>query len=454
MGNIDASAKPPSASRSIGYYRWVVIALVFVVYTAAYADRANIGIALPFIKKEFSLSNTQAGMLASAFTFVYAFSQIPAAFVIGKFGVRRSLPLFMVLTSLTTLAIGLSPALGMILALRFLLGLVEAPLPVATMTTINNWFPKHEKGTAAGVLLAATKFAPLLVPPLGALILMSFGWRSIFVILAVPGTILAVVWAIFVADSPRESRFTSASEADYIESEEYTPLTGAQQLSSGSQRRFNKLDYLIRARLIRMLTTSRAVFRSPDLWSVTLGYFFIQGIVGFILAWLPSYLTEVKKLAILNVGFVAAAPFAGAVLGNLVGGILSDRYFGGRRKPTMLMSCGFTIVMMYLLALAPNAPMLLALQLFATGFLLSIGLSAFTIYPARLTDRKTFPLGLGIINMGGQLGGAVFPLVTGILLDHYDWTIVFHALAIGAGLAFTFLLFAVEPMGEAAETRV
>lgn len=445
-------ARPGGASRTdVGRYRWVVIALVFIVYTAAYADRANIGIALPFIKREFLLSNTQAGMLASAFTFVYAFSQVPAAFVIGRFGVRRSLPLFMVLTSITTLAIGLSPTLGLILALRFVLGFVEAPLPVAAMTTINNWFPRHEKGTAAGVLLAATKFAPLIVPPLGALILMSLGWRSIFLILAVPGIILAVAWAVFVADSPGDSRFTSSQEAEYIESgDDATQEPPAGKTASAVSGHFRKLDYWICARAVRPLADAKAVFGSRDIWSVTLGYFFIQGIVGFILAWLPTYLTDVKKLAILNVGLVAAAPFAGAVLGNLFGGILSDRYFGGRRKPTMLMSCALTVVMMYLLALAPTSALALSLQLFATGFLLSIGLSAFTIYPARLTDRKTFPLGLGIINMGGQLGGAVFPFVTGILLDHYDWTIVFHALAIGATLAFFFLLVAVEPMSESA----
>jgi sugar phosphate permease len=430
-----------------GGFRWIIVTLVFIVYTAAYADRANIGIALPFMKREFLLSNTQAGLLASAFTFAYAFSQLPAAFVIGRFGVRKTLPVFMVLTSAATLAIGFSSTLLAVLALRILLGIVEAPLAVATMTTINNWFPKQEKGTAAGVLLAATKFAPLIVPPIGALILMSFGWRWVFMLLAIPGVFLAVVWLTFVSDSPRSSRFVSDREADYIENDGAAIATTPSPLPpTRGPAGFARLDRCLRAREVVPLETARAVLLSPNIWGVALGYFFIQGIVGFILAWLPTYLTEVKKLAILNVGFVAASPFAGAVLGNLFGGLLSDRLLGGRRKPTMLMSSAFTIVMMYLLTIAPSQPLLLALQLFATGFLLSIGLASFTIYPARLTGRRAFPVGMGIINMGGQLGGAFFPLITGILLDRYDWTIVFHALAGGAALAFAVLLFAIEPV--------
>lgn len=450
MASRQVNLSDGAAPLPTGGYRWIVIALVFIVYTAAYADRANIGIALPFIKKEFLLSNTQAGMLASAFTFTYAASQIPAAFAIGRFGVRRSLPFFMILTSAVTFSIGISSTLAAVLVLRVLLGFVEAPLAVAAMTTINNWFPKQEKGTAAGVLLAATKFAPLIVPPLGALILMSFGWRWIFLLLAIPGALLALVWAMLVADSPRASRFVSGREADYIEDDGQSLDREAKATAQGvaASTRFHLLDRYIRARQAPLLQAPREVLLSPSVWCVALGYFFIQGIVGFILAWLPTYLTEVKKFEILNVGFVAAAPFAGAVLGNLFGGLLSDRLLGGRRKPTMLLSCAFTIAMMYSLTAAPNQPILLSALLFATGFLLSIGLSAFTIYPARLTSRKAFPLALGVINTGGQLGGAVFPLITGVLLDGYGWDIVFHALALGSALAFVVLLFAAEPMGE------
>lgn len=438
-----------TASTPIGRYRWLVVTLIFIVYTSAFADRANIGIALPFIKSEFRLTNTQAGLLASAFAFAYASAQIPAAIALSRFGVRRCLPFFMVATSIVTLTTSVSRSFEMLIILRVLLGFVEAPLAIAAMTSINNWFPKKEKGTAAGVLLAATKFAPLLVPPLGAMILVAFGWRWIFVLLAVPGVLLAVVWAIMVADDPRTSRFVSAREADYIAEVDDSPPSDTDATRAGTVKatgRFATLDRLMRARAVAPLDTARGVFASPSLWCVCAGWFLIQGIVGFILTWLPTYLLEVKKFAIINVGFVAASPFAGAVLGNLLGGIISDRVLGGRRKPTMLMSCGFTIVMMYSLTGAPNHAILLSLLLFATGFLLSIGYSTFTIYPSRMTSRKAFPIALALINTGGQLGTALFPLMTGVLLDRYDWSVVFIALAASAAVALAILIFAIEPV--------
>ncbi|RJG57662.1 MFS transporter [Sphingobium terrigena] len=444
---------PVETSSRPGRYRWVVVTLVFIVYTAAYCDRAAIGITLPSIKAEFGLTNTQAGVLISAFAFIYAGFQVPGALLISRFGVRRILPLFLILTSLVTLGTGLSSGLVALFGLRILLGLAESPLGVAAVTTINNWFPKQEKGTATGILYAATKFAPLIVPPLGALILVSLGWRWVFLTLAVPGTFLALIWAIFVADGPRKSRFVTASEADFIDADEPSPVSLQNATLDGMPRtKFDRLDYFLRARKAPLLQTPREILTSFNFIAITVAYFFIQGTAGFILAWLPTYLVEVKKFSIMNVGFVAASPFVGAVLGNVAGGLISDRLLGGRRKPAMMISAVFTMVSMYLLTSAPNEPLALSILLFGIGFFLSIGLAAFVIYPSRLCDQQRFPLAMGYISTGGQLGAAVVPLTAGLLLDHYGWNAVFIAISAGAGLAFLILTLAIEPLGEPAQS--
>ncbi|MDI7066950.1 MFS transporter, partial [Klebsiella pneumoniae] len=94
-------------------------------------------------------------------------------------------------------------------------------------------------------------------------------------------------------------------------------------------------------------------------WNVlgcALGYCFQLGISNVLLAWIPTYLLTVKKFSVLNMGFVAAAPWVGAVIGNLLGGIVSDRLLARRRKPGMMLSALATAGMMFALINSPADP--------------------------------------------------------------------------------------------------
>jgi sugar phosphate permease len=196
------------------------------------------------------------------------------------------------------------------------------------------------------------------------------------------------------------------------------------------------------------------VFRSPNVWGLALGYLMMTGIINVILAWLPTYLTTVKKLSIMNVGFVAAAPFVGAVLGNLIGGWFSDRVVDKRRKPTIIITALSSVFMMYALISAPNEPIALGLLLLVTGLLLNLGYSSFTVYPAGLTTKDTYPLAVSVVNTGGQAGGAVFPFLTGLILDSFSWDAVFVFLSATSLLALILMLFVVDPIeGETEPAR-
>lgn len=431
----------PSVSGRTGY-RWVVLALIFIMYTVAFADRANVGIALPHIKQEFALNNAQVGLIASLFSIAYAVCQFPAGLLVRRFGVRRVAPLFMTLTSLTAATAGMA---GSVLALqvsRLVLGVVEAPIGLAMMTTINNWFPRREKGTAAGIFSAATKFGPVIVPPIGALIIASYGWRPVFFAFAAPGIVVAVLWYFLVAERPRLSRYASTAEADYIEQPDFAdPFTKGAGGGGGAG-----LDRLIRAKVFDPIDTVRGLVMSWTMWGTALCYLLVQSVVGVILFLLPLYLTEVKKLSIMSVGFVAAAPFAGAVVGNIVGGVISDRVFGGRRKPMMLVTFAATVCTMWLLTSAPNAVLPLSGLLFLTGVLLAVGYSPYSVYAAPMTTAGAFPVALSIINTMGQIGTALAPLVTGIVLDIYGWNTVFTGLSAASLLGFFILVTVAEPI--------
>ncbi|KMK19670.1 DgoT [Pluralibacter gergoviae] len=428
------------------HYRWWVAGLFFLIYTIAAADRANLGVALPFIRQQYHMTNAEAGALVSLFLIAYALIQIPSAWLITRYGVRKVFTTSMVFTSIATALTGFSGSVLQLKLCRVLLGIAEGPLPIGVSTTINNWFPSKEKGTASGIFLSSIKLGPVLTPIIGAAIILHWGWQEVFIFFALPGLILPIIWYLFVADKPAASRFVNRRELDVIN--EAAATTSA----SGGQARYVKipwLDALIRLKPVKTLTTTGEVVRSWNLLGCGLGYCCQLGISSLLLAWIPTYLLAEKHLSIVGMGFVAAAPWVGAVLGNLLGGLLSDKVLSKRRKPGMLISAVSTSVMMLLLIYVPVTPLTCALLLFMTGLLLSIGFSAYMVYPMSFIAKEKFPVANAIVNMFGQLGGAATPFIAGMILDSYGWNTVFLFMSAISLITFVVILTIDEPYGQA-----
>lgn len=426
-------------------YRWVVMALLFILYTVANADRANIGFALPYIRKEFAMSNTEAGGIISLFFFAYAAFQIPSGFLVKKLGNRATFTLGMAFTSICTGLIGTAGSVFALKALRLCVGVAEAPVIIASSATINSWFPAKEKGTATGIFLAGSKMGPLIVPVLCAWIISVWGWREIFYFFMIPGVILSVIWFFLVANKPNDSKFVNTAEAEYIADKTVV------EIKKDKPKRVYKLawlDKIVRAKKVELLSSSTQVFRSWDIWGVAFGYFFAVGLSSVFMSWLPTYLVTVKHFAIMKTAFVASAPFAGTVVGNFFGGWFSDNILGKRRKPMMMVTALSTSIMMYCMLKAPEDPVLLGLLLFCAGVLLALGYSMYMAYGMGRANKETYPIAWSIVNMGGQLGGACMPLIVGMILDKFNWDAVWMTLAAGSIICFLIISSVVEPVDD------
>jgi sugar phosphate permease len=194
-----------SAEAKVGNYRWVVLGLIFIIWAIACADRANLGIALPFMKKEYGISNTEAGMIISLFSFAYGVVQIPAGLIYKRLSNKVSgalFPVFMILTSVFTGLMGTTSSVFLLKFFRVGLGVSEGPLGIGCTNIINRWFPAREKGTATGLWLTASKLGPLVVPPLCVVVMEAWGWREIFYVFAIPGILLSVIWMFAVTNTP------------------------------------------------------------------------------------------------------------------------------------------------------------------------------------------------------------------------------------------------------------
>jgi sugar phosphate permease len=442
--NID-NIQPHIGTKKVTKYRWVVLVLAVLMTIICNADRANFGSALPFIRQEMSMSNTEAGALMSLFFFGYAAMQLPGGFINSKFGMRKVLSVSVIITSVVVAGLAWAHNVTQLQALRLAIGIAEGPMTVGLIATINNWFPVKEKGTATGILIAGTKAGPLIVPPICALVVSIWGWREIFLVFAIPGIVAGIVWYLMVTNHPTESRFCSPAEADYI-------LTGekavAEVVKPKKPYNLRWVDKIIRAKKVQPLDTNAKLFTSWNLIGDSLAFAFMAGIVVIMMSWLPTYLLTVKKLSIMTMAFAAAAPFAGTVLGNILGGWIGDNLLNKRRKPLMLLTSLSTCVMMLFLLNAPSDPTLLGIILFMTGVLLALGYNGFFSYPMGLTTKEKFPIAEGIMQTGGQFGGAVAPLLVGIILDKYSWDMVFISLAVGSIICSLIVFSIIEPVDD------
>lgn len=424
-------------------YRWFVLAIIFVSYVCQFADRANIAVIIPGLRKEFTMTNLEAGLLMSFFFLGYVLTQIPSSLLYRKYGTRWMVPLSILGFSGFTYLIGTVNSIAAIKWLRLGLGMAEGPSPIGVTTTINNWFPPKEKATAIGFgYVGPTMLAPVIVPPLCVWIMVNFGWRHVFYWFAIPGFIVALSWYLLVKNKPEESPFCSAAEVAHIRDTEELPAAAA----ITEKRSPGRFDAFLRVKPMKLLDTSRSVFVSKNIWGVAFGYMLLIIANNGMLTWIPSYLVSEKHYSFIRMGFMSALPWVGGFLGATVGGWLSDKVFAKRRKPTMLITTLSTAILMIVLVNAPEDTFLVGLILFTIGFFLHLGYPGFTAYTMGIADQKTYPTAIALVNSVGNLGGFFSPIIAGIILDTFKvYSAAFAFFGLAALLAFGCIFALNEP---------
>lgn len=290
-------------------FRWAVLAIVCVFQMINFADRANIGVVIPSLRTEFGISNAEAGALASIFFLGYAFMQIPAGFLVSRFGTRGFVASTIFLFSGFTYMIGTATNVFQVKMYRLLLGITEAPTPVGASTTIKNWFPPKERGIATGFFTGTTAIGIMIAAPVAVWIMLQSGWRSVFFWFAAPGIIMGFVWYAFVRRLPQESPHANAAEVAYI-----SQGIGGLGVAPGKKKTEGSLGWLdafIRLKKVAPIESNLKVFSSFNLLGVSMAYFFMQAINYGLLTWIPSYLIVAKHYSPTAMGFLSAAPWLG-----------------------------------------------------------------------------------------------------------------------------------------------
>ncbi len=409
--------------------RWYVLLLISVMYLITYLDRVNISTAAPLISKEFGFNKVTIGLIFSAFVWAYAIFQVPGGWLSDRFGPRSVLAGVVGYWSLMTVATAAAFSAASFIVVRFLFGVGEAGAFPGATRAMQMWYPRRERGFVQGVTHSASRFGAAIAPPLVVLIMTSIGWRWVFYLCGAVGFVWSVWWYLSYRNLPEDHRLVNQAELESIrgtnERGELNPPPVEKQL---------KIPW-------------GTLLRSPNMWAIMCAYFTYVYCLWIFLSWLPSYLVEARHFTLLKVGLLASLPLWAGVIGDTVGGLATDwllRRTGNtklaRRAVAMtgLLGCAVFIVPAAMTADAYVAVYCLT----ASMFFLELTIGPSWAVPMD-TGGKYSGTVSGMMNMAGNIGGALSPMVFGFLAQLGSWQapfIVAAALLVAGSAVWAFWL--------------
>src|SRR3989454_1092261 len=172
----------------------IVLGLLCLMYLITYVDRVNISTAADAIRRELGLSNTELGILQSAFGYPYLLFQVFGGWIGDRFGPRRTLFLCGIVWAIATILTGVTGGLVSLFFARVLLGIGEgATFPVATRA-MQNWTPIGRRGFAQGITHSFARLGNAVTPPIVAWLIVAVSWRGSFIVLGSLSLIWVLAW--------------------------------------------------------------------------------------------------------------------------------------------------------------------------------------------------------------------------------------------------------------------
>ena len=214
-----ASAATAAARPSADARRWTIIGLLSLGMVIAYVSRSNLSVVLvlPDFIKSFHLSDTDRGILNSAFFWAYAVLQIPAGWVVDRYGVKLPYAVSFLFWCIASALTAFTGTLGSLYVLRVLVGAGEAVVAPASYRWIRVNFEEKERGLAIGLYMTGTKIGPAIAAPLAAWLVLHSDWRAMFLIVGAGGLVWLVPWLLLVDnDRPRTLKTAAAPSAAWV----------------------------------------------------------------------------------------------------------------------------------------------------------------------------------------------------------------------------------------------
>jgi ACS family hexuronate transporter-like MFS transporter len=401
MPSLPIKQTPPLAQSSagVGGIRWAVCALLFFATTINYMDRQILSLLKPILDNQLHWTNEQFGAVNSAFQGAYAIGGLIFGWLIDRIGTKAGYSISIAAWSVAAMGHALVSSVSGFFVARICLGLGEAGNFPSSIKTIALWFPKKERALATSLFNSGSNVGPIIAPILVPWIALTWGWQTTFIIAGLAGFVWLVFWLRFYDVPERQKRLGDMEKAH---------IRGDQDEQHGENA--GKISWF-------------GLLLHREAWSIIIGRFLTDPVWWFFLIWLPDYFKKTRNLDIQH-----SWPHLVAIYGIVT--LLSN--FGGW-LPGRLMRLGWSVTRarktaMFIFALCV-IPILFATKVgdWEAVILIGIAGAAHQAWSANLytTASDMFPKNavaslIGLGSAAGSLGGIIFPIFTGRLLDTFQ----------------------------------
>ena len=394
------TAKAASFRSSISAHT-LVTTLLCILFAIMYLDRVNISAAAASVKAHFLLSNAEMGFIFSGFSWAYLASVLFGGWGARKFGAKSTLLVCVVVVGLGTIATGLAGGLVTLFVARLVVGLGEGPAFPAATQAMRNWYPPSRFGYIQGITHSASRLGAAIAPPIVAALIIWADWRVSFVICGLTALVWCAFWWWTFQDDPRTH-----------------PRIDPRRLEGITVSLPNR-----RAKTPLWILTKR-------MFPVTLVMFAYGWTYWVFVSWLPLYFVNQHGTNLKNSALLTSALFFAGLIGNTVGGVVSDRILRktGRNRlarcsviaVSLLGAAVFITPTMFVNDLHYVVPLLAAAMFF-------LEMTIAPMYAVPMDISKDYAgLGSAYVIMGVGLSGVVSPVVFGWLIDRTgNWNVPF-----------------------------
>ncbi|WP_409309915.1 MFS transporter [Pseudomonas putida] len=429
-------AREPEAvasSNPFRKYQVITVSLLLVIGIINYVDRSALSIANTSIQRDMGITPSQMGILLSAFSLAYAFSQLPLGMIIDRLGSKISLGAALLGWSVAQTASGLINSFSAFIGLRVVLGIGEAPMFPSAAKALAEWFEAEKRGTPTGIVLSSTCIGPCLAPPLLTLLMVTWGWRGMFIVTGVFGILVAACWFAFYK-----------SKARYLAE---LPAEAREQLLAAQAHK--QAVPSARPSVQAQLAAWAELFRHKSTWGAVLGFMGVIYMLWLHLTWLPGYFEREHGLSLYQTAWVVSLAYVFGALGTIVAGRICDRLV--KQGASVLGSRKRVVVTALLAAAAFTVPLS-----FGSGFLLSVALLCCALFSVNMASSTAWMIANTVVdsqrvasfgsiqNFGGYLAGSVAPIVTGFSIQQTgsfaSAFLISAAVAAVAAMAYVLLL--------------
>jgi len=388
-----ANAAIAGAAARTGHYRWVIVGLLFAATVINYIDRQMLGVLKPTLSHDLGWSEVDFANVVFWFQTAYAIGYIGFGRIVDVIGARLGYAAAFVIWTLAHIAHGGVHSVTQFALVRFGLGIGEAGNFPAGIKAVTEWFPARERAFAVGLFNAGANIGAIVTPLVVPWLVVAYGWRAAFVITGIATSVWLIAW-LGLYRRPTEHKRVSAAELAWIRQDPVDPVTPLPWRSIAARR---------------------------ETWAYALGKFCIDPIWWFFLFWLPGFLAVRYQLNILQFGPPLVAIYLLSDIGSVAGGWASSRMIkAGKsvnyaRKMTML-ACAFLVTPVFFAQYYDDLWVAVLVIGIATAAHQAFSANLYTL-PSDIFPRSAVGSVIGIGGTVGAVGGMIFTLYTGQILD-------------------------------------